>query len=98
MDTPLHAMAAPEANPASLKRPEVAAGEILADIVSALHRSNPSDRDPARVANQENGDFGRSSLDRETFGCELRTGRHHPGSKWEIVCCWVRSLPWSNGF
>jgi NAD(P)-dependent dehydrogenase (short-subunit alcohol dehydrogenase family) len=36
MDTPLHALAVPDADPATLKRPEDAAGEILASLVGAL--------------------------------------------------------------
>jgi NAD(P)-dependent dehydrogenase (short-subunit alcohol dehydrogenase family) len=36
MDTPLHALAVPDADPAILKRPEDAAGEIVASIVGAL--------------------------------------------------------------
>jgi NAD(P)-dependent dehydrogenase (short-subunit alcohol dehydrogenase family) len=36
MDTPLHALAVPEADPTTLKRPEVAAREIAAAIASAL--------------------------------------------------------------
>ena len=33
MDTPLHALAVPEADPATLKRPETAADEVL-EVVS----------------------------------------------------------------
>lgn len=36
MDTPLHALAVPDADPASLKRPEVAARELIDAIVAAL--------------------------------------------------------------
>lgn len=36
MDTPLHALAMPEAGPAGLKRPEDAAHEIIAKVVEAL--------------------------------------------------------------
>ena len=36
MDTPLHALAVPDADPATLKRPEVAAGELLGAIERAL--------------------------------------------------------------
>ena len=38
MDTPLHAAAVPEADPASLKRPEVAARELLDLVCMALAR------------------------------------------------------------
>jgi NAD(P)-dependent dehydrogenase (short-subunit alcohol dehydrogenase family) len=38
MDTPLHAQAMPEADPATLKRPEAAAHEVAAVIASALPR------------------------------------------------------------
>ncbi|HYC24685.1 MAG TPA: SDR family oxidoreductase [Roseiarcus sp.] len=38
MDTPLHAAAAPDADRSSLKRPEVAAAEILAAIAAGLPR------------------------------------------------------------
>ena len=41
MDTPLHAMAVPDADPATLKRPEDAAGEIVASLVGALPDSAP---------------------------------------------------------
>ena len=36
MDTPLHALAVPDADPATLKRPETAAAEIVAAIGRAL--------------------------------------------------------------
>jgi NAD(P)-dependent dehydrogenase (short-subunit alcohol dehydrogenase family) len=36
MDTPLHAMAVPDADPATLKRPEVAARELVDAIAAAL--------------------------------------------------------------
>jgi NAD(P)-dependent dehydrogenase (short-subunit alcohol dehydrogenase family) len=36
MDTPLHALAVPDADPTSLKRPEGAARELVAAVVSAL--------------------------------------------------------------
>ena len=39
MDTPLHALAVPDADPATLKRPEDVAGEILASLVGALPRA-----------------------------------------------------------
>ena len=41
MDTPMHALAVPDADPASLKRPETSAGELLDAIAAAL---------PAKVA------------------------------------------------
>src|SRR5262245_21990809 len=36
MDTPMHALAVPDADPATLKRPEVAAHEVLEQIAAAL--------------------------------------------------------------
>jgi len=36
MDTPLHALAVPDADPAELKQPEDAAGEIVASLIGAL--------------------------------------------------------------
>jgi NAD(P)-dependent dehydrogenase (short-subunit alcohol dehydrogenase family) len=39
MDTPLHALAVPDADPAMLKRPEDAAAEIVAALVGALPRA-----------------------------------------------------------
>ena len=36
MDTPLHALAVPDADPATLKRPETAAHELIAAILAAL--------------------------------------------------------------
>jgi NAD(P)-dependent dehydrogenase (short-subunit alcohol dehydrogenase family) len=38
MDTPMHAMAVPEADPATLKRPEAAARELADAIAAALPR------------------------------------------------------------
>ena len=40
MDTPMHALAVPDADPATLKRPEVAAHEILEQIAGALPKSS----------------------------------------------------------
>jgi NAD(P)-dependent dehydrogenase (short-subunit alcohol dehydrogenase family) len=39
MDTPLHALAIPDADPATLKRPEDAADEIVASLLGALPRT-----------------------------------------------------------
>ena len=41
MDTPLHAMAVLDADPATLKRPEDAAQEIVASMLGALLDSAP---------------------------------------------------------
>ncbi|HKE39553.1 MAG TPA: SDR family oxidoreductase [Casimicrobiaceae bacterium] len=41
MDTPLHAVAVPDADPATLKRPEVSAGEIAGMIAGALFEREP---------------------------------------------------------
>ena len=41
MDTPLHALAVPEADPADLKRPEDAAQEIVALMLGALRENAP---------------------------------------------------------
>jgi hypothetical protein len=41
MDTPLHALAVPDAYPTTLKRPEDAAREIVASMLSALLDSAP---------------------------------------------------------
>lgn len=48
MDTPLHHLAAPETDRASLKRPETAARELLGAIAAALPQAMP--RQPARSA------------------------------------------------
>ncbi len=40
MDTPLHALAVPDADPATLRRPDDAAGDVIAAIVSALPERN----------------------------------------------------------
>jgi len=40
MDTPLHALAIPDADPASLKRPEDAAAEIVGALIAALPNSD----------------------------------------------------------
>jgi NAD(P)-dependent dehydrogenase (short-subunit alcohol dehydrogenase family) len=41
MDTPLHALAVPDADPATLKRPDDAANEIVASLLAALGRRAP---------------------------------------------------------
>jgi NAD(P)-dependent dehydrogenase (short-subunit alcohol dehydrogenase family) len=43
MDTPLHALADPDADPATLKRPETAGRELLDAVVAALPTRLPSD-------------------------------------------------------
>jgi NAD(P)-dependent dehydrogenase (short-subunit alcohol dehydrogenase family) len=48
MDTPMHALAVPDADPATLKRPEVAAHELLEQIAAALP--------PRQAAAQATGD------------------------------------------
>jgi NAD(P)-dependent dehydrogenase (short-subunit alcohol dehydrogenase family) len=40
MDTPLHALAVPDADPSTLKRPETAARELIDAVVEALHRQS----------------------------------------------------------
>ena len=40
MDTPLHALAVPDADPATLKRPETAAQELADAIAAALEREH----------------------------------------------------------
>ena len=40
MDTPLHALALPDADPATLKRPEAAARELADAIAAALNRAH----------------------------------------------------------
>jgi NAD(P)-dependent dehydrogenase (short-subunit alcohol dehydrogenase family) len=42
MDTPMHALAVPDADPTTLKRPEVAAHEILERIAAALPKRTAS--------------------------------------------------------
>lgn len=42
MDTPLHALAVPDADPAALKRPEAAAHEFLTAIAGALPHGKPA--------------------------------------------------------
>ena len=42
MDTALHAVAVPDADPATLKRPEMAAREFADAIAAALHRTAPA--------------------------------------------------------
>ena len=48
MDTPLHALAVPDADPATLKRPETAARELADAIAGALPAARDSPR-PARI-------------------------------------------------
>jgi NAD(P)-dependent dehydrogenase (short-subunit alcohol dehydrogenase family) len=48
MDTPMHALAVPDADPSTLKQPDVAAHELLERIVAAL-KSTTSDRGARKV-------------------------------------------------
>jgi hypothetical protein len=41
MDTPLHAVAVPDADPTTLKRPGDAAREVVASILGALRENAP---------------------------------------------------------
>ena len=41
MDTPLHALAVPDADPTTLKRPEDAAREIVTSMLAALRENAP---------------------------------------------------------
>jgi NAD(P)-dependent dehydrogenase (short-subunit alcohol dehydrogenase family) len=49
MDTPMHALAVPDADPSSLKQPDVAAHELLEQIVAALPKSTTSPRGAQKV-------------------------------------------------
>jgi len=49
MDTPMHALAVPDADPSTLKQPDVAAHELLEQIVAALPKSTTSARGAQRV-------------------------------------------------
>jgi len=49
MDTPMHALAVPDADPSTLKQPDVAAHEILEQIVAALPKSTTSARSAQKV-------------------------------------------------
>jgi NAD(P)-dependent dehydrogenase (short-subunit alcohol dehydrogenase family) len=49
MDTPMHALAVPDADPATLKRPEVAARELLEQIAAALPKRRPAGREPVNA-------------------------------------------------
>ena len=68
MDTPLHALAVPDADPATLKRPEAAAREIADAIAASLRR---------RRQVGETGGGGRSHADdcRCTHPCSGRETR-----------------------
>jgi NAD(P)-dependent dehydrogenase (short-subunit alcohol dehydrogenase family) len=68
MDTPLHALAVPDADPATLKRPETAARELADAIAAALPRS----RRPAPVPS---GEAGRSAPDDEAVALAAGGGR-----------------------
>ena len=48
MDTSLHTLAVPDADPATPKRPEDAAREIVASMLGALRENGPLDRDRRR--------------------------------------------------
>ncbi len=50
MDTPLHALAVPDADPASLKRPADSADEIVARLATLNRRTRDEARDQARAA------------------------------------------------
>jgi NAD(P)-dependent dehydrogenase (short-subunit alcohol dehydrogenase family) len=50
MDTPLHAVAVPDSDPATLKRPEAAAREFAEAIAAALPRSSREAREGAAAA------------------------------------------------
>jgi len=43
MDTPLHALAVPDADPATLKRPAESAREIIEVIEATIHRTTQPD-------------------------------------------------------
>jgi len=47
MDTPMHALAVPDVDPATLKRPEIAAHEVLEQIAAALPQRSPSIQEAA---------------------------------------------------
>jgi NAD(P)-dependent dehydrogenase (short-subunit alcohol dehydrogenase family) len=49
MDTPMHALAVPDADPSTLKQPDVAAHELLEQIVAALPTSTTSPRGAQKV-------------------------------------------------
>jgi NAD(P)-dependent dehydrogenase (short-subunit alcohol dehydrogenase family) len=53
MDTPLHAQAVPDADRSTLKRPEVAALEVIAAIEAALPAREREDANSSAVAEQE---------------------------------------------
>ena len=53
MDTPLHALAVPDADPATLKRPETAARELVAAIAAALPAPSAGVRTPDAASLEE---------------------------------------------
>ena len=53
MDTPLHALAVPDADPATLKRPETAARELVAAIAAALPAPSTGARVPSAASLEE---------------------------------------------
>jgi NAD(P)-dependent dehydrogenase (short-subunit alcohol dehydrogenase family) len=55
MDTPMHAAAMPDADPATLKRPETAAGELLDAIARALRVRNPAEAGSHVSLSQDQG-------------------------------------------
>lgn len=50
MDTPLHALAVPDADPATLEGPETAAGELLAGIAPLVSERRAQDADASAAA------------------------------------------------
>ncbi len=57
MDTPLHAVAVPDANPSELKRPETAARELLEAISAALPRRGSQAEQAVKEAPHESSQF-----------------------------------------
>jgi hypothetical protein len=49
MDTPLHELAVPDADPAILRRPQASARALVDAVAEAVQRARPADSD-ARIA------------------------------------------------
>jgi NAD(P)-dependent dehydrogenase (short-subunit alcohol dehydrogenase family) len=52
MDTPMHAQAVPDADPSTLKRPAIAAHEVLEQIAAALPKRSTAISEPAQATGE----------------------------------------------
>ena len=93
MDTPLHALAVPDADRSTLKRPETAAREI-ADLIAGLRSAQ---RECSRRSRDEGGDRSRSGA-RRRDGCSSSTSADAclttSAARPAVVCCAAAISSW----